>query len=173
MNSQQQSDSKRGNKRNRTFRLRTLLVAFAVLGVILTVGVRLTRYYRTISMWSAVQVGGELRWTHTVYWWNPECEIDISDGHVQDHHLAVLANHSSIVRLDLSNNSSITDRSLAHLCTLSGLLEINIHGTRITPTGVHQLQSAIPDVKLVAPNYRPHKPALIEQPNPNSRAIDF
>lgn len=76
--------------------------------------------------------------------------VIIGSSKVSDDGLAELAGLRNLETLSL-DCASVTDAALVHLTRLKKLQNLNLTGTSITAGGVHRLQQALPNCRIIGP----------------------
>jgi hypothetical protein len=142
------------------FRLRTLLIFFAISSVLLCVLATVIvpwycelRVSVSISKFGADviteprgqylfrQFAGDALSERAVY-------VHLNDPRITDGWLAQLPQLKHIEVLSIKS-PNVSDQSLAHLCRLTNLRTLNLVDTQITAAGVEALRRSLPRLKLV------------------------
>ena len=73
--------------------------------------------------------------------------LDLSNTNVSDAGLAHLTDLTNLMHLELSS-TRISDKGLVHLKKLTKLNDLNLPATQVSEAGVHELQQALPSLRI-------------------------
>ena len=95
--------------------------------------------------------GGKLNYTHAIHFKRMTHlqNLELTGRGIMDQNLLHLKGLTNLTELRLRDTIMITDGGLEHLKGLTSLKELNLFGTKVSDTGVANLQKALPNCKII------------------------